>query len=162
MIVARDLLGVGLLVGAVVFGARAVRPRAVLGRAGPAPPCDVAVEIAGAGVRCLPTADVSTARARPALATGDRVGDGKLARADRRMAPDRLAAWDAPVDVNAASADELASLDGIGPKLAARIVAARPFRNVDDLARVRGIGRRRLARLRPRLVLDERALDPLR
>lgn len=151
MIVARDLLGVVLLVGAVLFGVHAVRPRAVLGRAGPAPPCDVAVEIAGAGVRCLPRADVSP----PALATGDRVDGG-------RMAPDRLAAWDAPVDVNRANADELASLDGIGPKLAARIVAARPFRSVDDLARVRGIGRRRLARLRPRLVLDERALDPLR
>jgi competence ComEA-like helix-hairpin-helix protein len=150
MTIGRDLLGVGLMIAAIGFAVRAVRPPAVLGRAGPAPPCAVAVEIAGAGVRCLPRANVSP----PALVSGDRVSGG-------RMAPDRLAAWEAPVDVNRAGTDELASLDGIGPKLAARIVAARPFRRVEELARVRGIGRRRLARLRPRLVLDERGLDPL-
>ena len=76
--------------------------------------------------------------------------------------PDRLAAWDAPVDVNAATVEELASLDGIGPKLATRIVAARPFRSVEEVAKVRGVGRRRLARLQPRLLLDERTLDRVR
>ena len=59
-------------------------------------------------------------------------------------------------------AEELASLDGIGPALGARIVAARPFVTVEDIAKVRGIGRRRLARLRPRLFLDERAPDRVR
>jgi len=48
------------------------------------------------------------------------------------------------VDVNAASADELTRLPGIGPVLAARIVADRtengPFHSPDDLARVSGIG----------------------
>jgi len=78
------------------------------------------------------------------------------------MAPDRLAAWGAPVDVNRATVAELASLDGIGPKLGARIVAARPFVTVDDIGKVRGIGPRRLARLRPRLFLDERAPDRVR
>jgi competence protein ComEA len=78
------------------------------------------------------------------------------------MAPDRLAAWGAPVDVNRATVEELASLDGVGLKLGARIVAARPFRSLDDLARVRGIGRRRVARLRPRLFLDEGAPDRVR
>jgi competence ComEA-like helix-hairpin-helix protein len=78
------------------------------------------------------------------------------------MAPERLAAWGAPVDINRATVEELASLDGVGLKLGARIVAARPFRSLDDLARVRGIGRRRVARLRPRLFLDERALDRVR
>ena len=78
------------------------------------------------------------------------------------MAPDRLAAWGAPVDVNRATVEELASLEGVGPKLAARIVAARPFATVEDVAKVRGVGRRRLARLRPRLFLDERAVDRVR
>lgn len=55
------------------------------------------------------------------------------------------------VDVNRASADELASLDGIGPHLAARIIAGRPYARVDDLIRVKGIGAKRLAALRPRL-----------
>jgi competence ComEA-like helix-hairpin-helix protein len=70
-------------------------------------------------------------------------------------APARMAALGLPVDVNRGTVEELASLDGIGPKLAARIVAARPFATVDDVARVRGIGARRLARLRPRLKLDD-------
>jgi competence protein ComEA len=78
------------------------------------------------------------------------------------MAPDRLAAWGAPVDVNHASVEELGSLEGIGPKIGARIIAARPFRSLEDLARVRGVGRRRLARLRPRLLLDVSPLDGVR
>jgi len=75
------------------------------------------------------------------------------------MAPARKAALGLPVDVNHASLEELETLDGIGPALAARIVAARPFSSVDDVARVRGIGARRLARLRPRLVAASRLDD---
>ncbi|MCU1276990.1 MAG: competence protein/ComEA-related protein [bacterium] len=147
MNVARALLSVGLVASALVFAVRSLRPPGAFGRAGPAPLCAVAVERAGRGVACVD-------RSRGYRA-GDREGGG-------RMAPDRLAAWGAPVDVNGASVEELASLDGIGPKLGARIVAARPFRSVDDLAHVRGIGRRRLARLRPRLFLDEQAVDRVR
>ena len=71
--------------------------------------------------------------------------------AGTRLPPARLQTLGIPIDLNRASAAELASLDGIGPRLAARIVAARPFASVDDLARVRGIGRKRVAALRPRL-----------
>jgi competence ComEA-like helix-hairpin-helix protein len=67
------------------------------------------------------------------------------------MAPARLAAFAVPVDLNRASAAELASLEGVGAKMAARIIAARPFATIDDLARVRGIGKKRLDVLRPRL-----------
>ncbi|MBI1845712.1 MAG: helix-hairpin-helix domain-containing protein [Candidatus Rokubacteria bacterium] len=56
------------------------------------------------------------------------------------------------VDLNRASAEELTRLPGVGPALAARIVEAResdgPFAAVDDLRRVRGLGRSRLERLR--------------
>ncbi|HMN95761.1 MAG TPA: helix-hairpin-helix domain-containing protein [Phycisphaerales bacterium] len=48
------------------------------------------------------------------------------------------------IDLNRADASELAALPRIGPALAARIVADRaangPFRSVDELVRVRGIG----------------------
>ena len=37
----------------------------------------------------------------------------------------------------------------IGPKLAARIIAARPFNSADDLKKVSGIGDKLYARLRP-------------
>lgn len=49
-----------------------------------------------------------------------------------------------PIDINTATAEQLTSLYRIGPKLAANIVADRqlrgPFRSVDELDRVRGIG----------------------
>lgn len=48
------------------------------------------------------------------------------------------------VDINTASAGELEALPGIGEKRAADIVADRvangPFRHVEDITRVRGIG----------------------
>lgn len=56
------------------------------------------------------------------------------------------------VDLNTASAEQLATLPGIGPITAAAIVADRaargPFQRVDDLARVRGIGSVKVAGLR--------------
>lgn len=56
-----------------------------------------------------------------------------------------------PFAVNTVGVDTLVHLPGVGPVLAARIVASRaaegPFRNVDDLRRVKGIGPRMAARL---------------
>lgn len=56
-----------------------------------------------------------------------------------------------PLPLNGADEAELACLPGIGPALAARIVADRrargPFAEVQSLERVPGIGRARLARL---------------
>lgn len=53
------------------------------------------------------------------------------------------------VRLNGASVPELEALPGIGPALAARIVAGRPYLAVDDLDRVRGIGPARIRALRP-------------
>jgi comEA protein len=73
----------------------------------------------------------------------------------RKRSASPPAAQDAPVEVNRASADELATLPGIGPALARRIVEWRgangPFRTVDDLERVPGIGPATVERLRPRV-----------
>jgi competence ComEA-like helix-hairpin-helix protein len=44
------------------------------------------------------------------------------------------------LDINTASATELENLPGVGPVLAERIVAARPFKSADDLRNVKGIG----------------------
>jgi len=59
------------------------------------------------------------------------------------------------VDLNRASAEELRTLPGIGPALAARVVAWRaahgPFRSADELENVPGIGRKTATRLRPRV-----------
>jgi len=56
------------------------------------------------------------------------------------------------VDLNAAGAEELALLPGIGPSIATRIVSDRvergPFASVDELRRVKGIGAATLERVR--------------
>jgi competence ComEA-like helix-hairpin-helix protein len=141
----RDVLIAILVLAGVGLTLHAARPPPALGRAGPVLACAIPVEKTGAGVVCLTAA---TAEAQHIVA-GDRVD------ARGRMAPDRLAAWRIAVDVNRATVEELASLDGIGAKLAARIVAGRPYVTIDDVARIKGIGIRRLTRLRDRLVLDE-------
>lgn len=57
---------------------------------------------------------------------------------------------DTRVNINTASVEELdAKLSGVGPVMARMIVAARPFRVVEDLDNVSGIGPRRLAVLKP-------------
>lgn len=53
------------------------------------------------------------------------------------------------LDLNSASREELQRLPRIGPALAERIAAGRPYRSVDELARVSGIGPTTLEQLRP-------------
>jgi comEA protein len=58
-----------------------------------------------------------------------------------------------PIDLNAATSDELQQLPGIGPVIADRILEYRkksgPFRRVEDLVAVRGISQKRLAKIKP-------------
>lgn len=60
-----------------------------------------------------------------------------------------------PVNVNAASADELQAVSGIGPAIAQRIVEYRsqfgPFESVDDLLNVSGIGPAKFAKMKPQI-----------
>jgi competence protein ComEA len=81
---------------------------------------------------------------------------GPVPRSGRK----EVAAGGDRVDVNNASAAQLQTLPGIGPKLSQRIVDAReqrPFRSVEDLRRVRGIGVKTLERLRPHVTVGEPA-----
>lgn len=58
----------------------------------------------------------------------------------------------APIDLNSASLSDLQKLPGIGPKLSQRILderAKKPFQSVDDLRRVRGIGKKTVEKVRP-------------
>ncbi len=53
------------------------------------------------------------------------------------------------LDLNRATGEELQSLKGIGPALSKRIIAGRPYKTIDDLIKVKGIGKRTLEKLRP-------------
>jgi competence ComEA-like helix-hairpin-helix protein len=53
------------------------------------------------------------------------------------------------IDINTATEKELKMIHGIGPVMAARIIAARPFRSADDLKKVNGIGDKKYAKIRP-------------
>jgi competence protein ComEA len=73
-----------------------------------------------------------------------------------RVSPQRAKAKvTGPIALNRASAKELESLDGIGPVLAARIIAYRnqngPFLSVDDLMKVSGIGTVKFAQFKEKL-----------
>jgi len=62
-----------------------------------------------------------------------------------------------PVSLNSATAEQLDTLDGVGPATAQKILDWRQqhggFRSIDDLSEVPGIGPKRLAALRPKVQL---------
>lgn len=80
-------------------------------------------------------------------------------RASKRTAAPAAAeapAAEGVVNVNTASAEQLMLLPGIGASKAQAILEARrnqPFASVDQIVRVRGIGRATLRRLRPYLTV---------
>jgi competence protein ComEA len=74
----------------------------------------------------------------------------------RNLDPESL---DYRIDVNTATWVEFVQLDGIGEALAERIIADReangPFRSVEDLRRVKGIGPKTIARIRKYLTVGK-------
>jgi competence ComEA-like helix-hairpin-helix protein len=53
------------------------------------------------------------------------------------------------ININTATERELRSVKGIGPSLAKRIIAGRPYSNINDLLKVKGIGPKNLKKFRP-------------
>jgi len=100
-------------------------------------------DLVGAAGGLLPGA------ARELVALADPLTDGEVVQVPHV----RAEGGDPRVRLNEAGVEALTRLPGIGPALAGRIVAARPFATVDDLLRVRGIGPKTLAALRSRVRL---------
>lgn len=63
-----------------------------------------------------------------------------------------------PLRINEASAEDLCALNGVGPKLAEKIIARReafgPFKTSKDLEKVPGIGKKKLESILPGVIFD--------
>ncbi|MDO5474441.1 MAG: helix-hairpin-helix domain-containing protein [Phascolarctobacterium sp.] len=62
-----------------------------------------------------------------------------------------------PVNINTATIEELDTLPGVGPAIAQRIVDFRkeqPFTKIEDIMLVKGIGKKKFAKLRERITVE--------
>jgi competence ComEA-like helix-hairpin-helix protein len=59
------------------------------------------------------------------------------------------------IDINKANETQLQSISGIGAMLAGRIIAGRPYKSVEDLLNVKGIGPKTLEKMRPYITVDQ-------
>jgi competence protein ComEA len=78
--------------------------------------------------------DPALLRAKPEGEARGPDGSGESRAAEPPPAPA------GPVDLNTATAAELDRLPRVGPAMVERIIAARPFRRVEELRRVKGVG----------------------
>jgi competence protein ComEA len=121
------------------------------------------VDAIGAAGGADPTADLTRLNLAAALADGSRVSvprvgapvpgvDPSAVSGGSSSGSDGAPSASAPIDLNTANAQQLDALPGVGPATATAIVNDRsahgPFRSVDDLGRVRGIGKAKLEQLR--------------
>lgn len=107
--------------------------------------------LAGVGVRMLLSGDAPAGGVAYRAADGVRPAQDSVAARARRLA--RPVQPGERIDLDRAAAEELTRLPRIGPALAARIVADRaahgPFRSLDALERVSGIGPATVEALKP-------------
>jgi competence protein ComEA len=109
-----------------------------------------AVRVAGG---FTPKAEISLVNPAQILEDGEQLRiPGKTAEGSGSSAGG--SSLDAPterINVNTASASELENLPGVGPKMAAKIIAGRPYSSMNDLDKVKGIGPSMLKKLEPRV-----------
>jgi comEA protein len=104
----------------------------------------------------------------PVLALACFIGIASLPIAAQDKPPARVVSTAAtvaksPININTATASELEGLPGIGARTAARIVEYRqkngPFKKVEELMNVRGVGEKSFLRLKPQLTLGQAKTD---
>jgi len=58
-----------------------------------------------------------------------------------------------PINLNTASQRDLEALPDVGPKHAAAIIAGRPYKTVDEVVKVKGIGPKTLEKIRDKVTV---------
>lgn len=103
--------------------------------------------------RRVPPLSPDSLVAQPVDSSADVLPDQPGSAPSQQDAPSRQD----PLNVNHASREELQTLNGIGPALSDRILeyrtTVRPFQRIQELQRVRGIGPKTLADLRPTITV---------
>jgi competence ComEA-like helix-hairpin-helix protein len=61
-----------------------------------------------------------------------------------------------PINLNTASVEDLMELPDIGPKLADAIIEGRPYKTVDEVVKVKGIGPKTLEKIRDKVTVGTR------
>ena len=100
---------------------------------------------AALSIACLCFASAVAAQAPEKAAKGKDAAAAVQAAAKK---PDKA------VDINSATEKELITLPGVGAKTAKEIVAARPFKTIDDLKNVKGIGDKTFEKLKAHVVCN--------
>jgi competence protein ComEA len=103
------------------------------------------VTVGPAPAKAMPKAKAAAEAAPPAKAATPTTATGAPAR---------------PLDLNSATAEQLQELPGIGPAHARAIVEGRPYKTVDDLARVKGLGAFRINAIRDRVMVSAPTVTP--
>ena len=103
----------------------------------------------------LPQADLANVNLAQPLKDGMQIRVPE--RADAGGSAAHLAETDGKIHINTADEKKLDELPGVGPIMAKRIVEYRnehgPFESVEDLAKIRGIGEEKLAKIREKAEL---------
>ena len=76
-----------------------------------------------------------------------------LSAQSKAPAPKPVATATAPVNLNTATAEQLATIPGVGPKMAERIIDYRQknggFKKLEDLMNVSGVGEKSFLKMKP-------------
>ena len=116
-----------------------LKPYLTVGKAPAAPALTPAAEK-------KPKAAPAAAKPQATPAAGKEVAPSKPVPA----APPAAAA---PVDLNMADQKALESLPGIGPALAKKIMEGRPYQNVDDLSRIKGMNKSKIDAIKDKVTV---------
>ncbi|WP_371481584.1 helix-hairpin-helix domain-containing protein [Kitasatospora sp. NBC_00315] len=105
----------------------------------------------------LPDTDTTALNLARVLADGEQILVGAPESGIPLAPPGAAGPTSGPVSLNRATPEQLDALPGVGPTLARRIITFRqahgPFRSLDQLRQVSGIGERTLAEMKPLLTL---------